>query len=448
MMMKTLDPNIRVKPQRIALTEQIHHHLLNHVYKGSVPELAKRTRLPYALVYNIIYKPVKSISARHYRMLSGESPPLQETLKVDGVFFRDMVDLWLYLNEDITKSDLYREFFGRTHTKKVDYRIFNGLTATIDPRLEKIMQAKFLDCGLDLPTVRQWIEEHKHMNHVDRVPYPKIRPALLFLHDTIGVHPTFLLNQLFARYESGDLKSVPQHIYQRVMQLKRRVEAFADSGRRQYLEKIKEEIYGRKPGYTLYSEIEEELTFIKTHAGTSPKRYLGRSRTMYEKGKAKRITSSRASKIKQDCEDLIRQRPDLPLNALPAASRKKQIMPLLAAMVFHAAGMLSRTEGIRIEKQILAPAHARGEYEKKQYGFTQFDRAPTALGMKKKAFDLMVAKNCEIFRGIGHYSRRWYLSDLYLKELAAKESFELITAKYELLANTVNRTDQVNTCLI
>jgi hypothetical protein len=38
--------------------------------------------------------------------------------------------------------------------------------------------------------------------------------------------------------------------------------------------------------------------------------------------------------------------------------------------------------------------------------------------MKKKAFDLMVAKNCEMFRTVGRYDKRWYLSDLYLKELS------------------------------
>lgn len=123
-------------------------------------------------------------------------------------------------------------------------------------------------------------------------------------------------------------------------------------------------------------------------------------------------------------------------------------MPLLAVMILRAANLLSRKEGIIIEKQILTPSHAKGEYEQKRYGFTQFDRAPTALGMKKKAFDLMVAKNCEIFRGIGHYAQRWYLSDLYLKELSEKDTFELITAKYELMAKGVTRSRQINTCML
>jgi hypothetical protein len=30
----------------------------------------------------------------------------------------------------------------------------------------------------------------------------------------------------------------------------------------------------------------------------------------------------------------------------------------------------------------------------------------------------MVAKNCEMFRTVGRYDKRWYLSDLYLKELS------------------------------
>jgi hypothetical protein len=50
--------------------------------------------------------------------------------------------------------------------------------------------------------------------------------------------------------------------------------------------------------------------------------------------------------------------------------------------------------------------------------------APGVLGMKKRAFDLMVAKNGEIFRSVGRYTRQWYLSDLYLKELSEKEFFD------------------------
>ncbi|MBI5897311.1 MAG: hypothetical protein HZB24_15340, partial [Desulfobacterales bacterium] len=81
---------------------------------------------------------------------------------------------------------------------------------------------------------------------------------------------------------------------------------------------------------------------------------------------------------------------------------------------------------------------------------TQFDQASHTLGMKKKAFDLMVAKHCEIFRGVGRYDRRWYLSDLYLKELSARQYFELISAKYELLAKgAVRQRDRSgkNTCM-
>ena len=117
-------------------------------------------------------------------------------------------------------------------------------------------------------------------------------------------------------------------------------------------------------------------------------------------------------------------------------------------MVLHAANMLSRKEGLQLEKEILKPAHSKGEYEKERYGFTQFERAPNALGMKKKAFDLMVARNCEIFRGVGRYSRRWYLSDLYLKELVQKDSFELITAKYEILAKGGKDHLRIDTCLL
>jgi hypothetical protein len=67
--------------------------------------------------------------------------------------------------------------------------------------------------------------------------------------------------------------------------------------------------------------------------------------------------------------------------------------------------------------------------------------------MRKKAFDLMVAKNCEMFRKVGRYDKRWYLSDLYLKELSEKAFFELVTAKYEMMAKEINHQSKVNECM-
>ena len=59
----------------------------------------------------------------------------------------------------------------------------------------------------------------------------------------------------------------------------------------------------------------------------------------------------------------------------------------------------------------------------------------------------MVAKNCEMFRKVGRYDKRWYLSDLYLKELSEKAFFELVTAKYEMMAKEVNHPSKVNACM-
>jgi hypothetical protein len=93
------------------------------------------------------------------------------------------------------------------------------------------------------------------------------------------------------------------------------------------------------------------------------------------------------------------------------------------------------------------PLHPRDEYKKLGHGFTRFDMVPGALKMKRKAFDLMVAKNCEIFREVGRYDKRWYLSDLYLKELSENAFFELITVKYELMAKEMNHSNKLNECM-
>ena len=73
--------------------------------------------------------------------------------------------------------------------------------------------------------------------------------------------------------------------------------------------------------------------------------------------------------------------------------------------------------------------------------------ASRVLGMKRRAFDLMVAKNCEIFRSVGKFAQRWYLPDLYLRELSRKKEFRLISARYELLAKENCRPRPINACM-
>jgi hypothetical protein len=390
---------------------------------------------------------VKSISNRHYRILFGETPPIKEPKKVDGSVFRSMVGLWLYLNDNVTKLELYREFFGKEHTQKVDYRIFTGQIKTVKPKLERIMRKKFSDAGLDQQTLERWIVELTTMDHEDRIPSGQIRPILVFLQNELGAHPTHILNQSFERYETGLLKSVSRNIYETAVKLKKKTKKALESGSRLEKEKIKEEIYGEKSQYTLYAEVEEELQFLRKYAKKSAKKYLGRGTWTYEKERSKRIASWRAANIFDDCDTFIRQTSELPLSILPRSRQKMFIRKLLDVLLSRTARMLSEQEGIIFEKQILTPLHSRNEYKNRYYGFTRFDMVSSALGMKRKAFDLMVAKNCEIFRKVGRYDKRWYLSDLYLKELSENAFFDLISVKYEMMAKAVNHSRQLNECM-
>jgi hypothetical protein len=433
---------------RVRLTESMLKHLNEDIKGRSVTALAKRTGLPYLLIYNIVHKRVQSLSTRNFRVIFGESPPPQKQPKIDGAHFREMVALWLLLNDHATKSDLYWEFYGRGHTRKVDYRIFTGQTRSVDPELVTYLEKKFSDCGIDPDTVRRWARELARKNRDDYVPYASVRPLLTFLNDQLGINPTTVLHQWFQRYESGDLKRVSRKVYDRVRDLKERAEAALAAGNRLEFEKLREAIYSPRPGYTLFAEVEQELAFLRKYAGRGAKRYLGRSSSMYARGECKRLPTWRAKKIIRDCRVFIRREPHLPLKALP----RSIVAPLLAALAqiltARTADLLSREDGIRLEKQILRPSRASDEYKKQTYGFTRFDMAGKALGMRKAAFDLMVAENCEIFRKIGTYSQRWYLPDLYLKELAQKRHFDLITAKYEWLARKSKFSGRINaSCL-
>jgi hypothetical protein len=59
----------------------------------------------------------------------------------------------------------------------------------------------------------------------------------------------------------------------------------------------------------------------------------------------------------------------------------------------------------------------------------------------------MVAKRCDIFRSVGTYINKWYLSDLYLKELSEKEFFDFLTAKYECMAKSERFQNPIAACM-
>jgi hypothetical protein len=411
-------------------------------------KLAKRTGLPYQLIYNIVHKRVLSVSDRHYRKLFRSEPPPQDPLKVDGVLFRAMVALWLYLNDRSSRAVLYKEFFGDHPDITVDHRIFSGKINTVDMRLEHFMRRKFSDEGVDPQLLDQWLDEFETMSYDNWVPYFRIRPVLAYLEEKLGLHPTTVLHQSVVRYETGGLKRVSRSIADRAEALKRRTEKALQRYGEKGIDKIRESIVGSKPGYTLYSDVKEELIFLNRFFRKSVKHYLGRGLWMYENGKAKRVTDWRARRIYHDCADLIHRTPTLVISSLPRSQQGSQMQKLVDVLVARSTQLLSDKEGIDFEKRILRPSFSHEEYNDPHLGFTPFEMAPKGLGMKRKAFDLMVAKHCDIFRTVGKFSKRWYLPELYLRELAGRKAFDLISAKYELLAKNPKYSKPPGTCLI
>ncbi len=439
-MKNTFRSHAVTQSNRVELTEALRRRFEASVLSRSVSELAKETGLPYLLIYNIVNARVRSVSPRNFRLIFGEDPPADRIPRVDGSYFRRMVALWVFLDDRTTKMDLYNELMAGKSPHKADYRIFSGKIQTVERALEGKMEKKFLECGIDRNMLGSWLEEFAALPKSDRVSYRKIRPLLLFLKHNIGIHPNSILHQQADRYESGRLKSVSQPVFERALRLKKEAERAMASADKQKIERFRETIYGEKTGYTLYAVVKEELTFLKAVANRRPKKYLGRGPGAYELGKCKRIASWRADTIHRDCALFIATHPFLPLKSLPLRQRAKRVAPMLNLLLRRAADILSQKEGLVVEKQILAPSRAKMEYERGSYGFTRFDRVPTALGMKKRAFDLMVAQNCDIFRRMGKFSHRWYLSDLYLKELRDRAGFGVISAKYELLSRQLNKS--------
>ena len=424
--------------RRIQLTEEILGDFLDGVFNGNVSEFAHEKGLSYTLVYNLIHQRIRSVSAKDFRILFGEDPPEGARKRVDGAYFRGMVRLWLFLNDDMTRADLYREFYPDKNSGYVDYRIFQGGVESVETRLERIMEQKFLNQGLERPEIREWIEEYALIEDKERVLYEEMKPLLAYLKRHLGVTPIRILNQWPIRYESGELKTVPKKVYNRALDLKKRTKEALNSGSRLDIERLREEICGKRDGLVLFSEVEEELEFLQRYGGKSSKRYLGRSILHYKESRLRRIAFWRAQKIRGDCHLLIENMPELRLLSTPKSYLRKRLGDLLSILESYAIRRLHEDEAEELERSILTPnTYKREAYDSETTGFTRMDQSASVLGMWKRAFELMVAAHGDIFRRIGvydHRNRKWYLPNLFLEELTKKKGFPLIKAKYEDIA--------------
>jgi hypothetical protein len=428
-------------PTRIKLDEKILDKFFKDIFRGKVSELAVEKGLPYRLVYNLAHGRISSLSAEDYKILFGEELPYLLPERVRGTSFRGMVRLWLYLNDGVTKADLYREFYLDKQLSKVDYRIFSGKVKTVEGRLERIMERKFIDQGFDRLEIKEAIEELDLIRDDERVPYEQIKPVLDYLKENLRLSPTSILNQNYLRYERGELRTAPKKAYDYALKLKKETEKALDSGSKTEIEKLREKIYGKREGLVLYAEVEDKLKFLQKYGGKSPKKYLGRSIKNYEKSILKRVASSRAERIAKDCNELISNKPELTILSLPKSNFRTKLGILLSVLKSYVILRMTETEGKIQEKRILTPQlYRREEYGAGKDALVVMDRAAYSLKMSKRAFDLMVAGNREIFRKIASYDGRWHLPRLYLKELLEKEGFSLVKAKYEVLAEVYKKS--------
>ena len=189
--------------QRVEISDQMLKHLLRKISHEKIAELANNIGLPYGLVYNLVYGRIKSLTAENYKLIFGEYPQDHNLKRVDGSYFRQMVKLWLVLNDDVTEADLYREFYKDKSFKKVDYRLFSGASKTIDKNLESVMEKKFVDQGCVRQDIKELLHAMVSIEDQERIPYQKIRPIVDYLSKTLHVNPTRILNHPILLFNSG-----------------------------------------------------------------------------------------------------------------------------------------------------------------------------------------------------------------------------------------------------
>jgi hypothetical protein len=424
--------NGQTDKRRVYVTEEMLQKFFN-IFKGAVSEFASDKGLPYLLVYNLAHGRIKSVSAKDYKKIFGEEPPYQETQRVDGKYFRGMVRLWLFLNGDTTQKDIYRELYqGKKHSK-IDDRIFTGRTKTVNIRLEQTLEQKFLDQGLARPEIEKWIEELYQNDDEKRVPYQKAKPVVDYLKEVLNISPKRILNQSPSRYESGQLRTVSMKKHKYILNLRKKAEKALRSASKFEIENLREQICGKREGMTLFSEIEDQLEFLWKYRGNNSRKYLGRSITNYKKSKLLRIAPWRAQKIRNDCDELIREKPEIQLLSLPKFHMRLRMSEFVSVLKSLLIMRMIEDESRTYERLILAPSCGDMEVYRKRKHISMDDTA-SALGMHKKAFDMMVATHSDIFRRVARYDGRWHLPMLYVKELKEKQGFSIVKEKYELLA--------------
>lgn len=424
---------------RVEITKDIRDRLFAGDLKGRVSDLSAHTGLPYSLIYNLVHGRIHSLSVAEYRRIFGESPPDKEPKRVKGEYFRGMVRLWRFLNHGTTEKDLYRELYhGRRSLRKADYRIFSGATKTVEGRLENIMEQKFVGQGLERSEVIRWIRELDQSGGKQRVPYEKAKSALRFLQETLRIHPTHLLRRGLGLYEKGQLKTISKKLYDDLSALKRKTEKALAAGSRLEWERLREDVYGKRKGLVLFSEVEEDLKFLQTWGKLGAKRYLGRSVGKYRRSSLKRIASWRAERIRADCERVIAENKNLPLFSLPGRHFAAKAEVLLSVLRSVLVRRMVEDKALNLEKVVMSPHyHSKEEYESEGHGFVTIEEAARYLGMRQRAFDLLVAAHRDIFMRVMRYEKKWLIPDLYLEEISQNKNFPLVRAKYGLLAKKV-----------
>jgi hypothetical protein len=419
---------------RIVLTKKMMEDFFTKIFRGDVPELSAETGLPYDLVYNLVHGRIRSLSAEDYRIIFGDEPPRRAQGRVGAEYFRGMVKLWLFLNPGATEAGLYRELNEGKAFKKIDYRVFSGTKVkSVSAQAERWMEEKFLSRGFEKREIMEGIAELETIGYEEKIPYRKIKPLLDDL-EKIGVSATKMLNQWSARYESGELQNVPKEVYDRAVRIRAKAEKALDSPSLYAMEKVKEEVYGKRKGLILFSEVRSELQCLKKYGKKSVKRFLGRSIRNYEGGKLKRISAARGKRIKEAFERFMLENPPVPLWSLPEKHRLKEMGKLIAALASVAvSGMITDPEEA-YEKSMLRRAVGSFRADAGVQEYVPLDEAAETLGMSAKAFDLLLASHRDLFRKIGKYEGKWFLPYRYLEDLSLNKGFLFIRAKYEWLA--------------
>jgi len=398
---------------KVELTDETRQKIKDRIGGTPYKEYSAETGIPVQVLSNLVTRN-SFISHSNYVTIFGVQPGPDELVRVDGLYFRQLVSLWQH-QTGIKDDDVYSQLSSENGADKSSVRrMVSGAVQTVDRRLEDIVEKKLSGIGIEKPDLETAIKQNETGNPIEkgkRYSYAEIKQILDYLKENFRISPSKILGRNPAFYIKNETATISGEVYRYAESFMEKGKQALSSGSAEQIKNLRIEVYGRDPleripGGIPYQAVRQMLDYLESK-GVNSRELLGRSRSRYDSLKLKVVPVDKY-------ENVVR--------------------------AFYERGISAFMNGDIRERRILSGiVISTVPNSTEEDGFTSVGATGNALGINQLAFDLLVAENSPLFRGI--FVRRveenragWYTPNPYIAKLKENLNFNLLREGYELLA--------------